>query len=117
MPMTDLRERIATSFQAQGLMTTLGAELVRVAEGEVHIALPFSERLSQQHGFVHAGAITSILDSACWYVALTQIKNSKKYNHQDTKTRRKAKKPPFCSSWCLGVLVVKQFLADEAVPC
>lgn len=72
MPMTDLQERIATSFQAQGLMTTLGAELVRVAEGEVHIALPFSERLSQQHGFLHAGAITSILDSACGYAALTK---------------------------------------------
>lgn len=72
MPMTGLQERIATSFQAQGLMTTLGAELVRVAEGEVHIALPFSERLSQQHGFIHAGAITSILDSACGYAALTK---------------------------------------------
>ncbi|WP_366526156.1 PaaI family thioesterase [Geothrix sp.] len=70
--MTDLQERITTSFQAQGLMTTLGAELVRVAEGEVHIALPFSERLSQQHGFLHAGAITSILDSACGYAALTK---------------------------------------------
>ena len=72
MSMTDLQERITTSFQAQGLMTTLGAELVRVAEGEVHIALPFSERLSQQHGFLHAGAITSILDSACGYAALTK---------------------------------------------
>ncbi|WP_420843064.1 PaaI family thioesterase [Geothrix terrae] len=70
--MTNLQDRITTSFQAQGLMTTLGAELALVSEGEVHIALPFSERLSQQHGYMHAGAITSILDSACGYAALTK---------------------------------------------
>ncbi|WP_420798768.1 PaaI family thioesterase [Geothrix edaphica] len=70
--MTNLQDRITTSFQAQGLMTTLGAELALVSEGEVHIALPFSERLSQQHGYLHAGAITSILDSACGYAALTK---------------------------------------------
>lgn len=56
----------------QGLMITLGAELVLVSDGEVHIALPFSERLSQQHGYVHAGAIASIVDSACGYAALTK---------------------------------------------
>ena len=72
MPMTNLQDRITTSFQAQGLMATLGAELALVSEGEVHISLPFSERLSQQHGYMHAGAITSILDSACGYAALTK---------------------------------------------
>jgi uncharacterized protein (TIGR00369 family) len=70
--MTNLQDRIATSFQTQGLMTTLGAELALVSDGEVHIALPFSRRLSQQHGYMHAGAITSILDSACGYAALTK---------------------------------------------
>lgn len=70
--MTDLQERIAASFQAQGLMATLGATLALVEAGEVHIALPFSKHLSQQHGYVHAGAITSILDSACGYAALTK---------------------------------------------
>ena len=70
--MNDIQERIAASFRSQGLMATLGAELVSVAEGEVHIALPFSERISQQHGYVHAGAITSIVDSACGYAALTK---------------------------------------------
>ena len=53
-------------------MATLGAQLVCVSDGEVQIALPFSERLSQQHGYVHAGAITSIADSACGYAALTK---------------------------------------------
>jgi uncharacterized protein (TIGR00369 family) len=70
--MNQIQERIAGSFNAQGLMQTLGAQLVSVADGEVHIAMPFSTRLSQQHGYVHAGAITSIVDSACGYAALTK---------------------------------------------
>jgi uncharacterized protein (TIGR00369 family) len=68
----DIQARITASFNAQSLMTTLGARLDSVADGEVQIALPFSERLCQQHGYVHAGAITSIADSACGYAALTQ---------------------------------------------
>ena len=71
-PMSDTQRRIADSFGAQGLMATLGARLALVAEGEVHIALPFATGLSQQLGYVHAGAITSILDSACGYAALTK---------------------------------------------
>jgi uncharacterized protein (TIGR00369 family) len=70
--MSDIHKRIADSFGAQGLMATLGAKLALVADGEVHIALPFSAHLSQQHGYVHAGAITSIVDSACGYAALTK---------------------------------------------
>jgi len=70
--MSAIHQRIADSFNAQGLMATLGAELALVAEGEVQIALPFSTHLSQQHGYVHAGAITSIVDSACGYAALTR---------------------------------------------
>ncbi len=71
--MSDFQARVASSFAAQGLMATLGASLVHVAHGEVHIALPFAKALSQQQGFVHAGAITSIVDSACGYAALTQL--------------------------------------------
>ena len=70
--MSELQQRIAASFGAQGLMQTLGARLVLVAEGEVHIELPFSAQLSQQHGYVHAGALTSVVDSACGYAALTR---------------------------------------------
>lgn len=68
----DLQDRIQRSFDAQGLMATLGAQLQHVQAGEVHIALPFSTHLSQQMGFLHAGAVTSIVDSACGYAALTQ---------------------------------------------
>ena len=70
--MNALHERIAASFRAQGLMATLGAQLLRVAEGVVEIEMPFATHLSQQHGYVHAGAITSIVDSACGYAALTK---------------------------------------------
>lgn len=67
-----LYQRIAASFAAQGLMDTLGATLAHVAAGEVHIALSFDRKLSQQHGYVHAGAVTSVVDSACGYAALTK---------------------------------------------
>jgi len=70
--MTNTEQRIRTSFGAQGLMATIGAVLELVRDGEVHIALPFSNALSQQQGFVHAGAIISIVDSACGYAALTK---------------------------------------------
>ncbi|RKT22300.1 MULTISPECIES: PaaI family thioesterase [Paraburkholderia] len=71
--MADLHTRIANSFNAQGLMLTLGAQLLLVKDGEVQIGLPFSSHLSQQHGYLHAGATTSILDSACGYAALTKL--------------------------------------------
>lgn len=69
---TTLHDRILRSFQAQGLMTTLGATLEHVGDGQVRIALPFSAAITQQQGFGHAGAITSIVDSACGYAALTK---------------------------------------------
>lgn len=70
--MTDLRQRIQESFDAQGLMRTMGARMAHVQAGEVRIEMPFSDALSQQHGYLHAGATTSILDSACGYAALTR---------------------------------------------
>ncbi|SCK33080.1 uncharacterized domain 1-containing protein [Variovorax sp. HW608] len=70
--MDDLHRQIFDSFSAQGMMTTIGARLALVADGEVHIELPFSSTLSQQRGFLHAGATTSIVDSACGYAALTK---------------------------------------------
>ncbi len=67
---TPAEQLVRNSFAAQGLMETLGAELARVSDGEVHITMPFSPKLSQQHGYIHAGAITSIVDSACGYAGL-----------------------------------------------
>jgi uncharacterized protein (TIGR00369 family) len=67
----DYEARVRASFAAQGLMVTLGASLVRISPGHVEITLPTSAAISQQHGFVHAGALASIADSAAGYAALT----------------------------------------------
>jgi uncharacterized protein (TIGR00369 family) len=64
-------KRVRESFASQAFMTTLGAELSQVQRGAVEIHFPFSSSLTQQNEFVHAGAVTSILDSACGYAALS----------------------------------------------
>jgi uncharacterized protein (TIGR00369 family) len=66
-------ERIKQSFDKQGLMKTLDAQLTKVEKGQVTITCPFFEALTQQHGFFHAGVATSIVDSACGYAALTMM--------------------------------------------
>jgi uncharacterized protein (TIGR00369 family) len=63
--------RVQASFAKQGLMRTLGASLVQITPGTVEIALPASPSVSQQHGFVHAGAVAAIADTAAGYAALT----------------------------------------------
>ncbi len=67
----DFERRVHASFARQRAMATLGASLSHVAPGEVDIVLPFREDLSQQHGFLHAGITTTIVDTACGYAALT----------------------------------------------
>jgi uncharacterized protein (TIGR00369 family) len=64
-------ERVRESFAKQAFMATLGAALGAVEPGEVVIELPVRETLTQQHGFVHAGALASVLDSAAGYAAFT----------------------------------------------
>lgn len=73
----DMYEKIKQSFDQQGLMKTLKAELVSVENGEVKISCTFSEALTQQHGFFHAGVATSIVDSACGYAAMTMMPEDK----------------------------------------
>ena len=63
--------RVAASFDKQGLMHTLGAILGRIEPGSVEIILPVAAHLGQQHGFVHAGAVAAIADSAAGYAALS----------------------------------------------
>src|ERR1043165_3949473 len=68
---TDYEARIRASFARQRVMGTIGATLARVAPGEVEIELPFREDLTQQHGYLHAGIVAAVVDSACGYAALT----------------------------------------------
>lgn len=65
--------RVRTSFGTQRIMDTIGARLTRIAAGEAEITLPFRADLSQQDGYVHAGVIATILDSACGYAAFSLI--------------------------------------------
>ena len=67
----DYAARVRTSFGRQQAMTLLGAEMTEVEPGMTEIVLPFREELTQQHGYVHAGIITAIVDSACGYAALS----------------------------------------------
>ena len=63
--------RCRDSFRRQQAMATIGASMLSVASGEVEITMPFSERLTQQHGFIHAGIITMLCDTACGFAALS----------------------------------------------
>lgn len=64
-------EEIRQSFAKQMIMGLIGASLTRVEPGVVEITLPYRTDLTQQHGYVHAGIVTTIADSACGYAAYT----------------------------------------------
>jgi uncharacterized protein (TIGR00369 family) len=64
-----LVDRVRQAVASQPFMKALGVSVARVAVGEVDLELPFDERLTQQHGFLHAGAVAAVLDSACGYAA------------------------------------------------
>jgi uncharacterized protein (TIGR00369 family) len=66
-------QRIRDSIGRQTLLTTLGVEIAEVATGRVALDLPFRADLCQQNGYLHAGAVTTVADSACGYAALTQM--------------------------------------------
>ena len=67
----DFERRVRDSFARQRVMETLGARLTHVGPGVADIELPFRLDLTQQHGFVHAGIVATIADSACGYAAYT----------------------------------------------
>ncbi|HSS64438.1 MAG TPA: PaaI family thioesterase [Gammaproteobacteria bacterium] len=67
----DFAARVRRSFERQGIMAHIGAELSSVEPGRVQIRLPYSDSLSQQHGFFHGGITTTIADSACGYSGFT----------------------------------------------
>ncbi|WP_298816898.1 PaaI family thioesterase [Chloroflexus sp.] len=67
----DWEQRVRSSFARQGLMRSLHAVIDHIRPGELSITMPADPAFSQQHGYVHGGAIASILDSACGYAALS----------------------------------------------
>jgi len=68
-----MRARVRASIERQGMMNTLGVELIAVERGRVELALRHDERFTQQHGFLHAGAVAATLDSACGYAAYSMM--------------------------------------------
>ena len=67
----DYESRIRSSFEKQGVMKTIGAVLTKIAPGEVVIEFSYDTSLTQQHGYVHAGVVTTVVDSACGCAAYT----------------------------------------------
>jgi len=62
-----MEARLRASFARQTIMATLGAVMTEIAPGRVVIELPVAGHIAQQHGFVHAGAVATIADSAAGY--------------------------------------------------
>lgn len=67
----DYQQRVKDSFNRQQAMKTMGIELIKVYAGEVQLYLPYRPEHTQQHGFMHAGVITTAMDSACGYAAFS----------------------------------------------
>lgn len=67
----NFQQRVRASFARQRVMQTLGIEITRLEAGEIELAMPYDPAYTQQHGFLHAGIITTALDSACGYAAFS----------------------------------------------
>src|SRR3974390_1665688 len=68
---TNFAARVRGSFARQAAMQTLGVEITRLAAGEIELAMPYQAAFTQQHGFIHAGIMATVLDSACGYAAFS----------------------------------------------
>jgi uncharacterized protein (TIGR00369 family) len=66
-------DRIKENFASQRVMQLIGASLASAESGRVVIELPFRDDLTQQDGYLHAGIVTTVLDSACGYAAYTMM--------------------------------------------
>lgn len=67
----EYKSRVYSSFEKQQIMKTLGVSIQEVTPGQVTLEMPFHPDFTQQHGFLHAGTVATVLDSACGYSAYT----------------------------------------------
>ncbi|MBX7183945.1 MAG: PaaI family thioesterase [Vicinamibacteria bacterium] len=65
--------RLRQSFEQQAFLKTLGARLTRVTRGKVAIRIEVASPITQQHGFVHAGVVSALADTAAGYAAMTLL--------------------------------------------
>jgi uncharacterized protein (TIGR00369 family) len=68
---SNFRQRVADDFSRQRVMKTMGITLESVEPGEIQLHMPFREELTQQNGYLHAGVLSTALDSACGFSAYT----------------------------------------------
>lgn len=66
-------QKVRDSFARQPVMAHLGIVIDRLAPGDITLTMPYDARFTQQHGFLHAGIVTTALDSACGYAAFSLI--------------------------------------------
>ena len=66
---SDYAAKVEKSFADQLVMKTIGASIESISPGEVEIEFPYQSSLTQQNGFIHAGIVSTVLDSACGYAA------------------------------------------------
>lgn len=70
--MSDIVEpRVATSFARQGLMATLGAEMLEATEGQCRVGVDFGPGLTQQHDLWHGAVSAALADVAAGFAAYT----------------------------------------------
>jgi uncharacterized protein (TIGR00369 family) len=67
----EFEHRVRASFGRQAVMRMLDVAMETVSPGVVDLTLPFRADLTQQHGFLHAGIVAAVVDSACGYAALS----------------------------------------------
>ncbi len=63
--------KVRESFSQQEIMRTVNASILAIRPGEVELEFPYQTSLTQQHGFIHAGILSTVLDSACGYAAFS----------------------------------------------
>ena len=70
-PDADYKNRVEESFNRQDVMKTLHVSILDIRPGEIELAFPYQQKFTQQHGFIHAGIVSTVLDSACGYAAFS----------------------------------------------
>jgi uncharacterized protein (TIGR00369 family) len=67
----DYHAKAASIVERQAAMRTLGVAIGRIAPGVVELTMPYAQAYTQQNGFLHAGIVTTVLDTACGCAAFT----------------------------------------------
>ena len=67
----NFQAKVEDSFALQQAMQTIGCSIKSVEPGRIELQFPYDKKLTQQHGFIHAGILATVMDSACGYAAFS----------------------------------------------